>query len=75
MRWALFVFVMLLVGGCTSQTASLDGARTQVLEARADYQNCVNGTSGEVVNQCEAKLMAADDAERAYRTAMSSGIR
>jgi len=28
-----------------------------------------------VVNQCEAKLVAADDAERAYRYAMSSGIR
>ena len=75
MRGASFVFVVLLLGGCTSQTPSLDGARTQLLEARAGYQACVNGTSGEVVNQCEAKLVAADDAERAYRNAMSSGTR
>jgi len=75
MRRTAFVFVVLLLGGCNSQTASLDGARTQLLEARAGYQECVNGSSGEVFNQCEAKLVAADDAEKAYRNAMSSGIR
>ena len=45
------------------------------MEARAGYRECVDGTSGEVVNQCEAKLVAADDAQRAYRNAMSSGVR
>jgi len=75
MRWAAVVLVVLLLSGCTSPTASLEGARTQLLEARADYQECMNGTSGEVVNQCEAKLVAADDAERTYRNAMSGGIR
>ena len=58
MQWIAFVFIILLLGGCASQTASLDGARTQLLKARSDYQDCVNGTSGEVVNQCEARLVA-----------------
>jgi hypothetical protein len=75
MRQASFVFVLLLLGACTSQTASLDDARTQLLEARMDYQACTNGSSGEIVNQCDAKLVAADQAERTYRNAMSSGIR
>jgi hypothetical protein len=35
----------------------------------------MNGGSGEVTNQCEAKLFAADNAERAYKEAMSSGLR
>lgn len=35
----------------------------------------MNGGSGEVTNQCEAKLVAADNAERGYKEAMSSGLR
>lgn len=69
------VFVAVLLGACSSQTASLDNARNQLVQTRTDYQDCMNGGSGEVTNQCEAKLIAADNAERAYKEAMSSGLR
>jgi len=75
MRNKALVFVAVLLGACSSQTASLDNARNQLVQTRTDYQDCVNGGSGEVTNQCEAKRVAADNAERAYREAMSSGLR
>src|SRR6516164_2631730 len=37
MRGGTFGFIALVLGGCTSQTASLDSARQQLLEARTDY--------------------------------------
>jgi hypothetical protein len=74
MRGGTFVFIALALGGCTSQTASLDSARQQLLEARTDYQECVNGSSADVTNNCEAKRVTVEGAERAYRDAMSSGL-
>ena len=68
-------FVAVLLTACSSQTASLDYARTQLIQTRTDYQSCMNGGSGEVTNQCEAKQVAADNAERTYKEAMSSGLR
>jgi uncharacterized protein YceK len=70
MRTGAFVFIALLLGGC-SQTASLDSARQQLLEVQADYQECVNRDGA---NNCERKRMVVDDAERAYRDAMSRGL-
>jgi hypothetical protein len=74
MRNLAFVFIALLVGSCESHTTSLDGARNQFLEARADYQACMNATSGEAINNCEPKRLVAEGAERAYKDAMSSGV-
>ena len=71
MRTGAFVFIVLLLGGCTS-TASLDSARQQLLETHADYQECVNRSGG---HNCETKRMVAEDAERAYRDAMSRGLK
>ena len=69
----LFVFVALLLGSCQSNTTSLDNARSRYADAVADYQACVNATSGEVINTCEPKRLIAEAAERAYKDAMSSG--
>ncbi len=69
MRTGAFVFIVLLLGGCTSQ--SLDSARQQLLEAQADYQECVKRSGA---NNCETKRVVAEDAERAYRDAMSRGL-
>jgi hypothetical protein len=69
MRTGAFVFIVLLLGGCTSH--SLDSARQQLLEAQADYQECVKRSGA---NNCETKRVVAEDAERAYRDAMSRGL-
>jgi len=69
-----FGFIALVLGGCTSQTASLDSARQQLLEARTDYQECMNRSSADVTNNCEAKRVTVEGAERAYRDAMSNGL-
>lgn len=69
-----FIFVALLLGGCGSQTTSLDSARSDFLAARADYQECMNAGSGEIVSNCEPKRLIADEAERKYRDAMSAGL-
>ena len=74
MRNGAFVFVTLLLGSCGSHTTSLDGARSQFLEAIEDYQACMNATSGEVNNNCEPKRLVAEAAARAYKDAMSSGV-
>jgi len=74
MRNKALVFVAVLLGACSSQTASLDNARNQLVQTRTDYQDRMNAGSGEVTNQCEPKLAAADNAERAYKEAMSSGL-
>jgi hypothetical protein len=74
MRNGAFVFFALLLGSCGSHTTSLDGARSQFLEAIEDYQACANATSGEVNNNCEPKRLVAEAAERAYKDAMSSGV-
>jgi len=68
-----FVFVALLLGSCQSNASSLDSARSQYADARADYQACMNATSGEAVNNCEPKRLVAEAAERAYKDAMSNG--
>ena len=75
MRNGAFVFVTLLLGSCGSHTTSLDGARSQFLEAIEDYQACMNATSGEVIINCEPKRLVAEAAERGYRDAMNSGVR
>jgi hypothetical protein len=74
MRNKALVFVAVLLGACSSQTASLDNARNQLVQTRTDYRDRMNAGSGEGTNQCEAKLAAADNAERAYKEAMSSGL-
>jgi len=74
MQNGVFVFVALLLGSCESHTTSLDAARTQFLEAIADYQACMNATSGEAIKNCEPKRLLAEAAERAYKDAMSSGV-
>jgi hypothetical protein len=74
MRNAAFVFVALLLGNCTSHMTSLDGARSQFLDAMEDYQACMSASSGEVANTCEPKRLIAVAAERAYKDAMSSGM-
>ena len=61
MRNGAFVFVTLLLGSCGSHTTSLDGARSQFLEAIEDYQACMNATSGEVIF---APQMSAYDPKR-----------
>ena len=68
-----FVFVALLLGSCQSNATSLDSARSQYADALADYQACINATSGEAINTCEPKRLIAEAAERAYKDAMSSG--
>jgi hypothetical protein len=73
MRGGTFGFIALVLGGCTSP-ASLDSARQQLLEARSDYQECVNRSSADVANNCEAKRVTVEGAERAYKDAMSSGL-
>ncbi len=74
MRNGAFIFIALLLGGCGSHTTSLDGARSQFLEAINDYQTCMNAASGEVINNCEPKRLVAEAAERAYKDAMSNGV-
>ena len=74
MRKGAFVFVAPLLASCGSHTTSLDDARNQFLEALADYQACVNSTSGEVITNCEPKRLIAEDAEQTYKNAMSSGV-
>ena len=73
MQNGAFAFVALLLGSCQSNTTSLDNARSQYAEALADYQACMNATSGEAVNNCEPKRLVAEAAERAYKDAMSNG--
>ena len=73
MRNRAFVFVALLLGSCQSSATSLDSTRSQYADALADYQACMNATSGEVINTCEPKRLIAEAAERAYKDAMSSG--
>jgi len=74
MRKGAFVFVALLLCSCSSHTTSLDSARDQFLEARADYQACMNATTGDVTNNCESKRMVMDASEQAYRDAMGGGV-
>jgi len=74
MRSGLFVFVAMLLGACGSRAISLDIARSQFVAAMADYQECMRSSSGELANNCEPKRLVADDAERAYRNAMSAGV-
>jgi hypothetical protein len=73
MRRRAFVFVALLLGSCQSSTTSLDNARSQYADALADYQACMNATSGEASNNCEPKRLIAEAAEQACKDAMSSG--
>jgi hypothetical protein len=74
MRNTAFVCVALLLGNCQSNTASLDSARSQYADALADYQACMNATSGEASNNCEPKRLIAEAAEQAYKEAMSKGL-
>jgi hypothetical protein len=74
MRIGFVAFVGVLLGGCGSHPPSLDGARSEFLAALADYQACESATSGEIANNCEPKRLIAENAERAYRDAMSSGV-
>ncbi len=74
MRNVAIVLVALLLSGCGSHTGSLDDARNQFFEALADYQACMNSTTGESITNCEPKRLIAKDAERSYKNAMSSGI-
>jgi len=74
MRNGAFVFAALLLASCGSHTTSLDDARNQFLEARADYQACMNSATGEGMTNCEPKRLIVEDAERAYKNAMSSGV-
>ena len=75
MRNGAFVFAGLLLASCGSRTtSSLDEARNQFLEALADYQACMRSTTGEVITTCKAKQLIAEDAERTYKNAMSSGV-
>ena len=60
------VSIAVLLGACSSQSASLENARNQLIQTQTDYRDCMNGGSGEITNQCEAKLVAADNAERTY---------
>jgi hypothetical protein len=73
MRNRAFVFAALFLGSCQSNTTSLDNARSQYADARADYQACMTATSGEAITNCEPKRLIAEDAERAYKDAMSKG--
>ena len=74
MRNVTIVSAALLFASCGSHTGSLDDARTQFLEASADYQSCMNSTTGEGITNCEPKRLIAEDAERTYKNAMSSGV-
>ena len=74
MRNGAFVFAALLLGSCGSHSTSLDDARTQFLEARADYQACTNSATGEGITNCEPKQLVVEEAERAHKNAMSSGV-
>ena len=74
MRNGAFVFVALILGSCGSHTTSLDGARSQFLEAVEDYQACMNATSGEVIINANRSGWFAEAAERGYKDAMSSGV-
>jgi hypothetical protein len=68
--------MVLLVSGCGStQTASLDSVRDQYLEAQISYQECMNASGGETTNPCASKQVIAGETERAYRDAMSKGLR
>jgi len=67
------VSTALFLAGCGSHTGSLDDARNQFLEALADYQSCMNSTTGESITNCEPKRLIAEEAERTYKNAMSSG--
>ena len=69
-----FVFVALMLASCGSHPTSLDDARNQFLEALADYQACINSTAADVITNCEPKRLIAEDAERTYKNAMSSGV-
>jgi len=73
MRKANLAFVVLLLCGC-SRTVSLDGARDHFIQARTAYDDCVTRSSGEAINRCESERAVAEEAERAYKDAMSSGI-
>jgi hypothetical protein len=74
MRNGAFVFAALLLASCGSHATSLDDARNRFLEALADYQACMNATTGEFTANCEPKRLIAEDAERNYKNAMSSGV-
>jgi hypothetical protein len=74
MRNGVFVFAALILASCGSHTTSLDDARNQFLEARADYQTCMNSATGEGITNCEPKRLIVEEAERAYKNAMSSGV-
>ncbi len=73
MRNQAFIFVALLLSSCGSHTTSVDGARSQYLEAVKEYQACMKPTSGEVINNCEPQRRVTETAEQAYKDAMSSG--
>ena len=64
----------MILASCGSHTTSLDDARNQFLEALVDYQACINSTTAEVITNCEPKRRIAEDAERTYKNAMSSGV-
>jgi hypothetical protein len=68
MRNGAFVFAALLLASCGSHTTSLDDARNQFLEARTDYQACMNSATGEGITNCEPKRPIVEEAERATRT-------
>ena len=74
MRNGAFVFAALLLASCGSHTTSLDDARNQFLEARTDYQAWMNSATGEGITNCEPKRLIVEEAERAYKNAMSSGV-
>ena len=75
MRNGAFVFAALLLASCGSRTTSSLVARNQFLEALADYQACMSSsTTGEVITTCKAKQLIAEDAERTYKNAVSSGV-
>ena len=74
MRTEAFVFAALLLASCGSHPTSLDDARNHFLDARADYQACMNSATGEGITNCEPKRLIVEDAERAYKNAMSSGV-
>src|SRR4029453_10296738 len=61
MRNGAFVFAALLFASCGSHTTSLDDARNQFLEARADYQACMNSATGEGMTNCEPKRLIVED--------------